>query len=50
MYRALKATRSSWRWLTGSRKAVYIAALGLAVRVLIGQSGHSSGIFLVSKP
>ena len=49
MYRALKATRSSWRWPTESRKAAYIAVLGPAVRVLIGKNGHRSGIFLVSK-
>ena len=50
MYQALEATRSSWRWPTGSRKAAYIAALSLALSVLIGKSGHSSDIFFVSKP
>ena len=35
---------------TGSRKAAYIAALSLTLSVLIGKSGHSSGIFLVIKP
>ena len=49
MYQALKATRSSWRWWTKSKKAVYKAALGLAVRVPIEKSGHHSGIFVVSK-
>ena len=50
VYQVLEATRSSWRWPTGLRKAAYIAALSLALSVLIGKSGRSSGIFLVSKP
>ena len=49
MYQALEATRSSWIWSTKSRNAVYIAALGLAVRVPIGKSGRHCGIFFVSK-
>ena len=50
VYQALEAAQSSWRWSTGLRKAAYIAALSLALSVLIGKSGHLSGIFLVNIP
>ena len=49
MYQGFKVTRSYWRWLTKLRKAAYIAALDLAMRVPIGKGGRLSGIFLVSR-